>query len=150
MLEVMIVMAILFLLTSIVIPLYATALRQAREKALVSDCRLLFDALTRYYVDHGAYPSESSLNTKTLSPLSTDEYFTGATTFMAKLEGGGLYYYLAPDVGGADQQFLVITRHVNDPSIIVAVVSTDIIDDDGAWIEGVFVITAADLEEAVL
>ena len=62
-LEVMIVMAILFLLTAIAVPLYASVLRQAREKALVADCRHLFDALTRYYVDNGAYPSESDLDT---------------------------------------------------------------------------------------
>lgn len=149
-LEVMIVMAILFLLASIAIPLYANALRQAREKALVSDCRLFFDALTRYYVDNGAYPSESDLDTRTLSPLSTDQYFTGVTAFTGKLEGNKLYYYLAPDVDGADQQFLVVTRHINDPSIMVAIVSTDIINDDGDWIEGVFVISEEDLEEADL
>ena len=149
-LEVMIVMAILFLLTAIAIPLYANALRQAREKALVSDCRLLFDALTRYYVDNGAYPSESDLDTQTLSPLSTDEYFTAVGSFTQKLVGNRLTFYLAPDVDGADQQFIVVTRHFNDPSIIVAVVSTDIIDEDGDWIEGVFVITEEELEEADL
>ena len=149
-LEVMIVMAILFLLTSIAIPLYANAMRQAREKALVSDCRLLFDALTRYYVDNGAYPSESDLDTQTLSPLSTEEYFTAVTPFTQKLAGNGLLFYLAPDVDGADQQFIVVTRHIDDPTIIVAVVSTDIIDEDGDWIEGVFVITEEDLEAAEL
>ncbi len=149
-LEVMIVMAILFLLTAIAIPLYANALRQVREKALVSDCRLLLDALTRYYVDNGAYPSESDLDTRTLSPLSTEEYLSVATPFTHKLEGNRLNFYLAPDVDGADQQFIVVTRHIDDPTIIVAVVSTDIIDEDGDWIEGVFVITEEDLEEADL
>lgn len=147
-LEVMIVMAIVFLLTSIAIPLYANAQRQAREQSLVADCRHLFDALTRYYVDNGAYPSESDLDTQTLSPLSTEEYFTAAGPFTQKLVGNRLYFYLAPDVDGADQQFIVVTRHADDPSIIVAVVSTDIIEEDGDWIEGVYVITEEDLEEA--
>lgn len=149
-LEVMIVMAILFLLTSIAIPLYANALRQAREKALVADCRDLFGALTRYYVDHGAYPSESDLDTQTLSPLSTQEYLSATTPFTRKLEGNRLTFYFAPDVDGEDQQFIVVARHARDLSIIVAVVSTDIIDEDGDWIEGVFVITEEELEEADL
>ena len=148
--EVMIVMAILFLLTAIAIPLYANAQRQAREKALVADGRYLFDALTRYYVDNGAYPSESDLDTRTLSPLSTEEYFSAATFFTRKLVGNRLTLYLAPDVDGADQQFIVVTHHALDPSIVVAVVSTDIIDEDGDWYEGVFIITDEDLEEADL
>ncbi len=146
-LEVMIVMAILFLLTAIAIPLYANAQRQAREKALVADCRYLFDALTRYYVDNGAYPSESDLDTRTLSPLTTEEYLSAATPFTHKLQGKRLTFYFAPDVDGADQQFIVVARHAHDPSIIVAAVSTDTIDEDGDWIEGVFVITETDLEE---
>ena len=146
-LEVMIVMAILFLLTAIAIPLYANAQRQARENALVADGRYLFDALTRYYVDNGAYPSESDLDTRTLSPLSTEEYLSAATPFTHKLEGNRLTFYFAPDVDGADQQFIVVARHAHDPSIIVAIVSTDTIDEDGDWYEGVFVITEEDLAE---
>ncbi len=143
-------MAILFLLTAIAIPLYASALRQAREKALVSDCRLFFDALTRYYVDNGAYPSESDFDTRTLSPLSTDEYLSAATPFTHMLQGKRLTFYFAPDVDGEDQQFIVVARHARDLSIIVAAVSTDLIDEDGDWIEGVFVITEEELEEVDL
>ena len=51
---------------------------------------------------------------------------------------------------GEDQQFIVVARHARDLSIIVAVVSTDIINEDGDWIEGVFVITEEELEEVDL
>lgn len=148
MVEVLIVLAIVFLLASIAIPAYAHALRQSRESALVSDCRQLFDALTRYYVDNGNYPSESELDTETLSPLSTDEYLAEVGPFTQKLVGNKLYYYLAPDVDGDDQQFIVVTRHKDDPDIIVAAVSTDVVSDDGSWTEGVFIITEQDLADA--
>ena len=147
MLEVMIVMAIVFLLASIAIPIYANAQRQARETALVADCRLLFDALTRYYVDNGSYPAESDLDLQTLAPLTTDKYLASATPLLQKLQGNQLYYYLAPDVDGDDQQFIVVTRHKDDANIIVAVVSTDLVDDDGDWVEGVFLITEEELAE---
>ena len=148
--EVMIVLVIIFLLASMAMPLYANAQRQAREKSLVADCRYLFDALTRYYVDKGAYPSEAQLDYATLSPLSTEDYFPSVTPFTQKLVGNQLTYYVAPDVDGPDQQFIVVTRHINDPSIIVAVVSSNIVDEDDRWVEGVFVITEEDLADAGL
>jgi type II secretory pathway pseudopilin PulG len=148
MVEVLIVMAIIFLLAAIAIPLYANAQRQARESALVSDARLMFTAMTRYYVDNGAYPSEVQMNLKTLSPLTDEQYIKHPEPILTKLSGNQLYFYLAPDGDSADQQFLVVTRHRDDPTIIVAVVSTDTVDDDGDWVEGVFVITEDDLADA--
>jgi hypothetical protein len=136
------------LLVSIAIPLYANAMRQTHENTLVLEVKHLYDAMMQYHADMGFFPAEESFNSTTLAPLSTQGYFTGAEGFTEKLNGDGVLIYLAPDVGGTDQYFILITQSEADPSIIVAAVHTNIIAGTDGWIDGVFVITAEELASA--
>jgi len=56
--------------------------------------------------------------------------------------------YLAPDVGGANTQFITVARADIDPTMIFAVVYTNVVTDDDGWVDGVYVITPDDLKEA--
>ena len=59
-----------------------------------------------------------------------------------------LLIYMAPDVGGPNRQFISVMRLARDPSVIVAVVYTDIIEATDGWVDGVYVITDGELEAA--
>ena len=65
----------------------------------------------------------------------------------SKLVGGQLLIYLAPDVGGVDQQFILVMRHEADPSVLVAVVHTNLVTEEGKWVDGSYIIDAEDLED---
>jgi len=146
--ELMMVVLIIGLLAAAAAPVLQNALRQSRGQALAADTRKLYTALMSYHADHGAFPSEADFNTATMAPLSTEGYFPEATSYSEKLLDGELTAYLAPDEGGADQQVIAVARLALDPTVIAAVAYTDLIEDDGGWIDGVFVITEEDLEDA--
>jgi prepilin-type N-terminal cleavage/methylation domain-containing protein len=146
--EVMIVVVIIALLTAAAVPLYGEAMRRSRTTALAADMEQVYVALMRYHTDHGSFPAEDVFDTSSLSPLTTEGYFGDATSLTDKLLGKQLLIYAAPDVGGPDQHFIIVARHVIDPSIIVVAVHTDIIAAAEGWVDGVYVITDGDLEEA--
>lgn len=148
MIEVMMVLAIVVILAAIAIPLYTNVLRQTHTNALVLEVKHLYDSMMQYHADMGFFPSEESFNTATLAPLSTQGYFSGATGFVEKLTGDEVLIYLAPDINGADQQFILVTQSEADPSIIVVAVHTNIISETDGWADGVFVITADELADA--
>jgi len=146
--EVMMVMGIVVILAAIAIPLYANALRQSHTNALVLEVKHLYDAMMQYHADMGFFPSEDSFDAETLAPLSTQGYFNGAGSFLEKLTGEEVLIYLAPDVDGADQHFILVTQSKADPSIIVVAVHTNIIEETDGWVDGVYVITADELAGA--
>jgi prepilin-type N-terminal cleavage/methylation domain-containing protein len=146
--EILITMAIIFLLASIAIPVYQNAVRQSRESSLAADCKMLYDAMMRYHADHGSFPSEGEFDTATLAPLTTGKYVSTGSAITSKLQGNELSVYVAPDVGGEDQQFIIVTRHEAEPSIVVVAVHTNIVGEAGGWVDGVYIISEDDLEEA--
>jgi prepilin-type N-terminal cleavage/methylation domain-containing protein len=146
--ELMIVVAIVGMLAAISVPVYSQAVRRARVTALAADVDTLYGALMRYHVDHGAFPAEKTFDRQSLAPLTSEGYLADAGALTEKLVGSKLYIYVAPDVGGPDQHFIVVTRHVLDPSIIVVAAHTNIVGAAGGWIDGVYVITDGELQEA--
>jgi Tfp pilus assembly protein PilE len=146
--EVLITVAILFILVSLGIPMYINALRQSRESALAADCRKLHTAMMSYHADNGAFPADADFDTATLSPLSEDGYFVNPESLTQKIDQNELTVYLAPDIGGVDQQFITVVRHRHDPQVIVAAVYTNMVTDDGTWVDGVYIITEDDLADA--
>lgn len=149
-LEVLITLAIIMILAAISIPIFANAVRQSREGALTGDCRLIYDAMMRYYADENSFPAEGDFDKVTMAPLSTNGYFSSAAALSSKMKDGALFAYVAPDVGGEDQQFIIVTQHELDPSIIVVAVHTNILTDDGSWVDGVYIITEGELQDAGL
>lgn len=148
--EVMIVVVIISLATAIAVPLYQDALTRARRSAFTADTAKLYHALLAYHVDQSAFPSEADFDLETLAPLSTQGYFPSPESYTAKLDGGRLLIYVAPDVGGPDRQFIAVGRLGSDPSLLAAAVYSDLVGRDGEWADGVFIIDQNDLEEAEL
>lgn len=138
--EVMVVVLIVSLLGAIAAPAYQASIDTARRVALVDDARNLHSALTRYHVDQGSYPPEfgpGALNVSSLDPLAAQGYFTQSATFLSKLQNSRLLLYIAPDIGGADNQYLAFMRHGLDDSLVVMTADTNLL---GTYYEGVYVL----------
>jgi type II secretory pathway pseudopilin PulG len=141
-------MAIISMLAGIAIPIYTNTIRQGREAVLTTDCKMLYDAMMRYYADHGSFPGEDELETDTLTPLAGTTYFTSGNALLGRVQGHRLTVYLAPDVGGENQQFIIVTIHKDDPSLVVVAVHSNIVGDGDDWVDGVYVISRDELEDA--
>jgi len=146
--ELMIVVVIISLTSAMAIPLYQNALENTHRSALQADSYQLYNSLMTYQFDYDKFPSESEFDLKTLAPLSTDGYFNAARTFTGKLRDKQVLIYLAPDIDGEDTQFIALAQSEIDPGMIFAVAYTNIVEETGGWIDGVYIITPEDLEEA--
>ncbi len=150
-LELLVTMAIIFVIASIAIPIYAAAMTKSRKVALAADARSLYSAFLRYDFDNDLFPSTSSpparaLNLTTLDPLVSGGYISTATPFVSKLQGGQLTAYDSPNVGAADSQFWAVLTSNVDPSIVVLVASTDQYPGNpGVWYDGVFYIVGSSI-----
>jgi hypothetical protein len=130
------------------IPVYEGAVEKSHRAAVRTDCRTLYNALMTYKFDYDKFPSEDDFDLETLAPLSTEGYYGSSATFTTKLLDDQLLVYLAPDVDGADTQFIVIAQTKINPSNVFAIVYTNIIEETEGWVDGVYLITADELEEA--
>lgn len=148
MIELMVVVVIIGLAAALALPMYADSITKAKKVALSAEGRKIYDAMMAYYADHSSFPPEDDLDVTTLDPLASDGYLSSGRAITSRLVEDQLLLYMAPDIGGADQQFLIVMRLASDPDILVAVVHTDLVDDDGDWVDGVFVIDEEDLEDA--
>jgi prepilin-type N-terminal cleavage/methylation domain-containing protein len=146
--ELMIVVMIISLASALAIPVYENALENSHRSALQADCYELYQSLMKYQFDHDKFPSEAEFDLATLAPLHNGGYFNAAPTFTSKLKDEQLLVYLAPDVGGADTQFIVVAQAEIDPTTIFAVVYTNIISETNGWVDGVYRITPGDLKDA--
>ena len=146
--ELLVVVAIVGMLSAIAVPMYSKVLQKGRTTALAGDLKYLYDAMMRYHADNGKFPGDAEFDLASLDPLASDGYYNQAHALTGKLSGDQITLYLAPDVDGTDDQFIVITRHALDPSIIVVAVHTNIVGAAGGWIDGVYIITESELAEA--
>jgi len=146
--ELMIVVVIISLATAMAIPVYEDAIKNSHRSALQADCYQLYQSLMTYQFDNDKFPAESEFDVKTLAPLSTEGYFNASATFTSKLRDRQLLVYLAPDVDGTDTQFITVAQADIDPTVILAVVYTNIVSETDGWVDGVYLITPEDLEDA--
>jgi prepilin-type N-terminal cleavage/methylation domain-containing protein len=146
--ELMIVVVIISLATAMAIPVYEDAIKNSHRSALQADCYQLYQSLMTYQFDNDKFPAESEFDVKTLAPLSTEGYFNASATFTSKLRDRQLLVYLAPDVDGTDTQFITVAQADIDPTVIFAVVYTNIVSETDGWVDGVYLITPEDLEDA--
>jgi type II secretory pathway pseudopilin PulG len=148
MIELMIVVAIISLASAMAVPVYQNAIENSHRSALQADSYQLYNSLMTYQFDNDKFPSESEFDLETLDPLTAEGYFNAAATFTSKLRNGRLLIYLAPDVGGADTQFIAIAQSEIDPNNVFAVVYTNVVSETDGWVDGVYLITPDDLEDA--
>jgi prepilin-type N-terminal cleavage/methylation domain-containing protein len=146
--ELMIVVMIISLASAMAIPVYEDAIRNSHRSALQADCYQLYQSFMTYQFDYDKFPSEKEFDVETLAPLSTQGYFNASRTFTSKLRNRQLLVYLAPDVDGTDTQFVTVAQADIDPTVIFAVVYTNIVSETDGWVDGVYLITPEDLEDA--
>ncbi|GEM_PF-3401393 len=139
-LEVLIVLVIISLIAAIAIPIYANALTKSRRAALVSDLRVLKDAMKRYYSDKGRFPvaggdPSETLDLATLAPLSTGEYFSGVEGLNSKLAGNRIAGYAAFNNGGTATEYLAVMVPRYETDIVVALLYRN---NGGVFQDGIF------------
>jgi len=146
-LELLVVVAIVGILASIAIPAFAVALERANRARLLADGRVLYDAMLRFNVDSGAYPSTvtppTNFDRSTLEPLVASGYIRNAAALTSRLLDQKVTAYDSPDVGGgSNREFWAVITSAADPGLRLLVASTanypgNIGQFDGLyWIEG--------------
>jgi prepilin-type N-terminal cleavage/methylation domain-containing protein len=148
--ELMVVVVIISLASAIAVPVYSDALTRTRRSSFTADTLKLYNALMAYHADHGAFPDEAAFDLETLAPLSTEGYIRNPEAYTGKLAGGQLLVYVAPDIGGANQHVIAVGRLASDTDFLAAVAYTNLVSDDGEWVDGVYIINQDDLNEARL
>ena len=141
--ELLIVVAIIGLLASIAVPVYARVIEKTNRNAFVADANLLYDAFRQFYIDNSKFPSEGGgqpLDVTTLAPLTTENYLSpaAAASFLRKQQGNQINIYIAPDVTGADSDILIGMRPKYDPTDMIYIFYTDLLDDSYGPLEGVY------------
>ncbi len=141
--ELLIVVAIIGLLASIAIPVYARVIENANRDAFVADANLLYSAFQQFYIDNSKFPAEGGtqpLNVTTLAPLTTQNYLRkeAAASFLRRQQNNQLFIYIAPDISGADSDILIAMRPKYDPTEFIYIFHTDLLDDSYGPLEGVY------------
>ena len=103
--ELMVVVLIIGLVSSIAIPMFAHALEKASRTATGAQMLQLHDAMARYYADNGEFPA---LNPTTLEPLVSGGYLDNADSLMSKIQGGKPWAYL--NLGEAGWWYIVYPK----------------------------------------
>ena len=141
--ELLIVVAIIGLLASIAIPVYANIIERTNRHAFVADAGTIYKSFMRYYIDHGRFPPDAGLNAfdpDSLAPLTTEDYLTqtAAASFLRKQVDNSILIYIAPDVTHTDSDILLAMRPRYDPDERIYIFFTDLLDDSYGPLDGVY------------
>ena len=125
-LELLIVMAIIFIISSILIPMFQAALLRAHISAIAVDAKALHGAFKQHFIDENRYPNSfdaPAFNLATFEPLVSMGYYDGRVT--PKLVGEQADGYESPDDEGVNQEFWLEMTLNYDPSIRFLVADSD-------------------------
>jgi len=141
--ELLIVVAIIGLLASIAVPVYARVIEKSNRNAFAADANTLYGAFRQFYIDNSKFPSEGGtqpLDVTTLAPLTTQNDLSraAAASFLRKQQDNQLLIYLAPDITGPDSDILIAMRPKYDPTEMVYIFYTDLLDDSYGPLDGVY------------
>jgi prepilin-type N-terminal cleavage/methylation domain-containing protein len=89
--ELMVVVLIIGLISSIAIPMFDRALKKARRTATGASFTELHKAMARYYADNGEFPT---LDPATFEPLVAGGYLDSPDSILSKIQGGEALAYL--------------------------------------------------------
>ena len=98
--ELLIVVAILGILTSVALPNVLHARKRAEMTGLLAEARLFQQALLRYHADMGTFPSEDEFNVRTLEPLVSRGYLRSAA-LLGFCKDGLIHQYKFDAAGGS-------------------------------------------------
>jgi len=150
-LELLLVVGIVAVCSSIAIPIIQGATFKAHRSAFIADGRVLYDAFMAYHMDENRFPPEvgpEKFDLQTLDPLAEEGYYPVAPAFLGKLQKKSLMLYLAPDIGTPDSEFITVMRAAYDPNVIMVIAHTQIIHAAGHFLDGVYLINDGQLEDA--
>ncbi len=142
--EVMLVVAILALLSSIAVPMYARSFRKAKRTALMAEAGQVYAALKAFYLDNDKYPAARSgpdmLNLSSLAPLTTNGYLspTIAGSFLSKLSGEQVGWYITFRTDGQDREIWMFLQPKYDLNEWIYIFRTQRIWGS-QWHDGVYV-----------
>ena len=140
-LEVLVVMTIIGILTSIVIPELFNAKIRAQVSAVSAESKSLLTGFKQYYLDWGAYPNSSltpAFDLVTFDPVRSAGFYHGRMTNLLLNERADAYD--SPDDAGSNQEFWLEMTLQSDPSVrFVVADSNDAPLSGGAILDGVYV-----------
>ncbi len=105
--ELLIVVAILGILTSVALPNILNARKRAEMTGLLAEARLFQEALLRYHTDMGQFPAEDEFDLRTLEPLVGLGYLRSDALLGFCRDERIHAYKLDPAVGTASLQWHV-------------------------------------------
>jgi len=141
--ELMLVVAIIGLLSSIAVPMYMRSIRKAKRTALMAEASQVHAALKAFYIDNNKYPAAGwgpdKLNTSTLAPLTTHGYLSPriAESFLSKLNGEKVAWYLAFWIDGQDREIWMLLQPEYDPNAWVYIFDSQLLWG-AQWHDGVY------------
>ena len=93
--ELMVVVLIIGLISSIAIPVFGRAMKKAHRAAVGGPLTEVHRAMARYYADNGDFPL---LDTTTFEPLVSDGYLDSPEPLLSKFQGNAVlaYFDLGP------------------------------------------------------
>ena len=140
-LEVLIVLAIIGILTSIAIPELFNAKIRAQVNTVSAESKSLLTGFKQYYLDWGAYPnsvSDPAFDLTTFDPVRSAGFYNG--TMINLLQNERADSYDSPDDTGPNQEFWLEMTLQSDPSVrFVVADSNDAPLSGGAILDGVYV-----------
>jgi len=117
--ELMVVVLIIGLLSTIAVPVLNRALEKAHRNAVGQSMKDLWVAMTRYYADNGEF---ASLDTETFEPLVSEGYIDDPESFLRKLQGNEVWRYYDLGTGG----WWMIVHPKGDPEAFIYAGRVDI------------------------
>ena len=139
-LEVLIVMTIVGILTSIAIPELANAKIRTQVGAVTAESKSLLTGFKQYYLDWNSYPNASSspaFDLTTFDPVRSAGFYQGTMT--RPLVNQRANAYDSPDDTGANQEFWLELTLQSDPSVrFVIADSNDAPLSGGSVLDGVY------------
>ena len=124
--EMLVVMAILLIITSMMFPLFKSAILRAQVGAMASDAKAIQMGFKRFYIDNDMYPNASddpAFQLDTFEPLVSEGYYDGRVA--GKLEDDQADAYDSPDDEGRNQEFWLEMTLKVDPRIRFLVADSD-------------------------
>jgi prepilin-type N-terminal cleavage/methylation domain-containing protein len=133
MIELMIVVLIIGLISSIAIPMMRHAMDKAHRATVAESGRAIYTGLIQHNVDTGTFPVKVDL--QTLEPLSTLGYVDNAESIVAKLYAGRMLVYIPL---GTEEFFVVLRSKTNPPAFFTVMRTDNWGGDPGVWFDGVY------------
>ena len=100
--ELMVVVLIIGLISSIAIPVFGRAMKKAHRAAVGASLTEVHKAMSRYYADNGDFPV---LDTTTFEPLVSGGYLDSPDSLLSKFQGNSVLAYA--DLGAMGYYMIV-------------------------------------------